>query len=697
VFRTSPSSLGLFRSTVKALKHRAHQRRERESGYVVVVTAILLTVLLLFIALGLDSSQFRDRTSNVQRVADAAALAGASGLPDIAVARARAQEAVRANDPSGRLVAVVDPVPGKPGRIKVVVKDANVKSLAGSFGVRDGQLEVTGFAEQSVGIPMGTPYNSIGTGDLLGTVPGKPLEKQGYFLAVNGPCTAKEDGDRYMARYEGTRGSLTANGSQNSDAYHCTEDQRAISQSNQLWTDGTGLGHTLTKRDQWKRNSEYREGGYSFVVNVPCDGPGVCVPGTTLLNPVNVDVWDPWFRAWYAETPCPVADRTTSPASSCVVDKIPLAVPDNNWVRAGMANNFFKTKFAIYDTQADGAFSSTPFATATYGADNAKWIAENAISDPSANFTCGWDPTVWTARRGGAPLTLDPATGRPTCKDWFAAFDTPITKSGRYRVQVAGDPVDVPPEYNATSNIQFKGPGSFGLNTFALRVRPTTQNANTWTPCAQTAATPSCPTITGEGALSVYVKTPGNSDLFLTRMAPPQDYRGRTIQIQLWDPGEGAQAIKVMMPVDSSVDASGYKSIDFKWSTGDPGLYGFDDPAASRVYVQDRDEGWTSGIRTPVATSSGNGVSVSGSYDGDQPWPAAQRYSQARFNGRLLLLDVTIPASYGQDASGNDVPSSAFNDGWWKIRYESGGNVEDRTTWTVQSTGGPVHLVRGDD
>ena len=76
------------------------------------------------------------------------------------------------------------------------------------------------------------------------------------------------------------------------------------------------------------------------------------------------------------------------------------------------------------------------------------------------------------------------------------------------------------------------------------------------------------------------------------------------------------------------------------------------------------------------------------------PWPLNQRYSQGKFNGRLLVLDVPIPANYGQDALGADLALSAFDDGWWKIRYESAGAVQDRTTWTVSSGGGPVRLTR---
>jgi hypothetical protein len=204
--------------------------------------------------------------------------------------------------------------------------------------------------------------------------------------------------------------------------------------------------------------------------------------------------------------------------------------------------------------------------------------------------------------------------------------------------------------------------------------------------------------ITGEGALSVYVKTQGDSDLFLSKMAPAQDYRGRTVQIQLWDPGEGAKAIKILQPVAvTAADPTGWRSIPFKWRTADPGLADF----TSGVVVQDRasTNGWVGTARMGVAAPAATGIDVSGTYASNTPpWPTNERYGNDKFNGRLLLLDISIPADYGKDAAGLDLPPAAYQGGWWKIRYEtvSGGSVEveDRTTWAVVSGGGPVHLVR---
>ena len=59
------------------------------------------------------------------------------------------------------------------------------------------------------------------------------------------------------------------------------------------------------------------------------------------------------------------------------------------------------------------------------------------------------------------------------------------------------------------------------------------------------------------------------------------------------------------------------------------------------------------------------------------------------FNDRLLTIDVPLPSTYG---SGGLTPSGETQAGWWKIEYQvSGGN--DTTTWQVGIRGNPVHLI----
>ena len=61
------------------------------------------------------------------------------------------------------------------------------------------------------------------------------------------------------------------------------------------------------------------------------------------------------------------------------------------------------------------------------------------------------------------------------------------------------------------------------------------------------------------------------------------------------------------------------------------------------------------------------------------------------FNDRVITIDVSLPSNYG--ATGLTPPGET-QAGWWKIEYQvSGGN--DTTTWQVAIRGSPVHLVVG--
>jgi Tfp pilus assembly protein PilX len=464
-------------------KDKRAQRPAQEEGVVAVIVALVMVVLLLFVGLALDTSLARDRGSSLQLTADAAALAAASALPDLALAQTRAQEAVARN--ATGVTATVTQTPGKPGQITVKVSGKSQSTFSKIIGINDYAIAKSAHAEQSVGIAMGSPYNSIGTGDLPGMVPDDPTALQGYFLAINGPCTAKEDGDRFSALYEGTRGSKVDAVGKNSHAYHCADDMRP----NALWSDCDWAMCTGTDKNQWKTNTENRPGGYSFLVDVPCDSP--CT--ATLADPVFVDAWDPWFRSWHNDPSattlnggpgCAAIGRSTGTARSCTVDKVPIADQDRNWAKYDQANEAGHTKFAIFKQQPDSSYlpyySPPQLPYDDFGSIYGFWRSDWDLAGYNPDWLCDSGPdarTEWTTiRRGGAA----PA---PYCKDWFSISHEPIREPGRYRVQVVADKQIYPPKtytYGPGHIIQYDGGRSYSINTFSLRTRRQSQNAATF-------------------------------------------------------------------------------------------------------------------------------------------------------------------------------------------------------------------------
>jgi hypothetical protein len=51
-----------------------------------------------------------------------------------------------------------------------------------------------------------------------------------------------------------------------------------------------------------------------------------------------------------------------------------------------------------------------------------------------------------------------------------------------------------------------------------------------------------------------------------------------------------------------------------------------------------------------------------------------------------MTLDIALPPNYTTLYAGKV---------WWQIRYTIGSTPSDRTTWSVNIVGDPVHLVGG--
>jgi hypothetical protein len=147
------------------------------------------------------------------------------------------------------------------------------------------------------------------------------------------------------------------------------------------------------------------------------------------------------------------------------------------------------------------------------------------------------------------------------------------------------------------------------------------------------------------------------------------------MDIILFDPGEGATAIRVLQP-DATAGAStdgvaGVSPASFTYETCDdatagcPGLPSdLDGPSpvpASDFYSSD-------GLDPPVAT-------ISCICDtGLTPGPLPGRASASQYNDRYLLIETTVPSA----------ADLAANGGWYMVEYTFGGSsVTDRTTWSV--------------
>jgi hypothetical protein len=171
------------------------------------------------------------------------------------------------------------------------------------------------------------------------------------------------------------------------------------------------------------------------------------------------------------------------------------------------------------------------------------------------------------------------------------------------------------------------------------------------------------PRVYGIGAMEAYVRLPGGqaSEFYLAKVDAA--YAGRTIDIELWDPGDTGNLsanLQILQPTSSS-----YSPVNFSWSS---------------------QLGTTAGSASNCNNSSGSGVSSITTNTG----------GNSLFNGCWLTISVTLPSSYSAPHPSSDSVTS--EGGWWKIRYTMGGSGSDHSTdltvWKVSIRGSPVHLVR---
>jgi hypothetical protein len=178
---------------------RLRGKRREEDGFVLVYVALCMTVLLGMAAFGVDIGAWYLRAEKIQRTADAAAMAGVVYMPgDLTQATQVADGVAESNGFDVNEVSVAA-VANEPHELLVTIKDPNVPSyFARAFGINSIHETRTGVAEYQPSIPLGSPENSFGTGNLaLGT--GNPTN---IWAAVNGYCTSKENGDEFLSEFD---------------------------------------------------------------------------------------------------------------------------------------------------------------------------------------------------------------------------------------------------------------------------------------------------------------------------------------------------------------------------------------------------------------------------------------------------------------------------------------------------------------
>lgn len=186
------------------------------------------------------------------------------------------------------------------------------------------------------------------------------------------------------------------------------------------------------------------------------------------------------------------------------------------------------------------------------------------------------------------------------------------------------------------------GPSNnIGSNAFSIFAIPNNANSNS-SPGGQAICdartTTTCPKVYSKDYMSISVNSVGgtSADMYLAEIG--QEHAGKKVRIELWDSAEGATKVEILRPTGAS---------PYTWA-----LQTFS---------------WTS-------TDGNSGTSTTEISNGGSVLP---------YNNDLLTIEFDLANNYNPPA-GN---------AWYKIRYSfAGSSVTDRTTWSVEILGDPVHL-----
>ncbi len=281
-------------------------------------------------------------------------------------------------------------------------------------------------------------------------------------------------------------------------------------------------------------------------------------------------------------------------------------------------NHTFHTTFTVYDTDA----------------------TKSDISD-NTTILCQADLTNQSAYKY-------------TWKDICGASGISAVSGGRYLINVR------------TTDPNWQGDGS---NNYALRVVAGSQAAS----CTQSnqPANSACygaagvvqPRLSAFNDMSMYNNINGsNAEFYLANVTP--QYAGKTLAIDLWDPGDsnGDVTINIMGP-GSSTSGSLWSSCQYSRNKIDGSLE-------------------ATGPLSPCKLQTTFGGSTSA------------------YNGRWLHFTIPLPADYGATGSSTACDPNVANpvttggSCWWQILYEAGGQTHDNTTWSAHIEGDPVRLTR---
>lgn len=507
------------------LRRRLRSRRAQQHGYVAILTAILLpTVFMACAAFAVDTSNWYAQQRDMQKAADAAALAGVPYLPnDMASATTKALAVSARNGYTNGVdnTTVTVGVGDRPTQLKVVITHQVHNTFGQVIGISSTTLGRTAVADYQGPSPMGSPCSTFGNEPAAGggTTTVTPVNSSlngaetsycntnpQLWATVEGPETNKFQGDRYQAL------ACASNGADNCSG---------------------------------NKNSEYAPNGYFYDVKVQAAAVG---------QPVTIQLYDPEFAN--TGTSCgSLPDPGTYGSSSAVNNYVQKSDQDARYTNSTTLSN--GTSFCTGDNDPDGIghLMTTSFALRQQ-TDTADPMKASLVAGCTKQYT-----GITSLSKSNWPNALTSSSGSyndqlaQVFHNWTALCTFTPTRDGDYYLQVQTDvsagggsssntnsnPAIIysgnPNVGNGSANTQ-TGSGS---NSFAMRAIVGSGTDNTSV------------SISGYNSMAIYANATGATTQFhLIRVLPGA--AGNFISFSFFDVGDatGSGSITVVPPADAT-------------------------------------------------------------------------------------------------------------------------------------------------
>lgn len=623
-------------------RHAPRGRRQGrgEEGYAAVLVALVFSALLLGLcAIGLDIGRWSVEMERLQKAADAAALAGVTYMPnDMTTARSTAVEVARRNGVTNSAMVNVEQG-DRASQLRVTVRAVVPNSFGSALGYGETTVSRSATADYTAPAPMGSPCNTYGNeprgstgtssqGPADSALPASPssncpkdattlTSQPQFWAAVEGPGTDKVQGDRFQGR-------------------RCAETGRA----------------GATYRCAASLNTEYRNEGYFFVVNV---GQAAIDAGAS----VDLQVYDPIFTntGVYCAS-MPSQSNLVEAMNPFTVDglrrygrvRLPTSTSANENTGAG--------EFCSGDSTPGSNGGNTAAPTTTFVM-RGRTDTGNPLDAPVLT-TC----TPYQFRgQGSAPSAgqlrsnndaYNPELAR-VFHQWFSLCSFTPDRAGNYYLQVRSNITFGGSAYSSNQNPRGQTPIQYISKNNSAAASLTPNNVTTgWGANAfSLRAVPSVASARSHVAVSSWERMPvlqlapdSTATFNLVRALP--NARGQYLTFDFYDASDnGTGTITVLPPADASGDVMA--------PSGVPGCRAGKNDTAPAAYT----------------TLTGCSYAVR-STDTD---------------GQVVNMVIPIPSNYQCD-------DSTLSGCWFRVQMAYSGNVTDFTTWGANIGGDPVRLIQ---